>query len=108
MNARALLISGRMADARQSLVRAQAQSALQLVTPERPAAEGSNPTTARIGVAISMLDQGSRDGALQAIDMAMHDAAGVEMQPWPNYPPQVPLSYTYRAGPSYNYGGNDQ
>ena len=105
MNARTLLSSGQVAEARQTLVRAQAQSVLQPVTPDQPYAMGNSATAIRIRDAIRMLDMGNKNSAMQAINMAMTDSPG-GVRVWPSYP--RPPSYGYQTVPSYYTGGSDQ
>lgn len=106
-NARTLLTSGRVAEARQTLIKAQAQSVLQPVTPDQPYAVGNNATALQIRDAIRMLDRGSPNGALQAIDLAMNSSRDVA-QAWPSYPPPPPPGYGHPTAPSYYYNGPSQ
>jgi hypothetical protein len=105
LNARSLLASGRAAEARQTLMRAQAQSVLRPVTPDQPYATGDNLTAMRIRDAIRKLDSGSTTSALQDIDLAMNSSRD-GTPAWPSVPPQPPLSYGYPANPSYYYAPN--
>jgi hypothetical protein len=71
VTARELLASGRTADARQLLMRAQAESALHPVTPDQPYATGTSVVASQIGDAIHFLDSGNSGSAMRAINLAM-------------------------------------
>lgn len=91
-SARQLLAMGRAADARQMLMQAQAQSALQPVTPDSPYAAGNSMAASRIGEAIRWLDAGNTMGAMQAISVAMGTFPGGP-QAWSGYSPSGPPGY---------------
>jgi len=71
ITARELLASGRAGEARQLLMRAQAESALRPVTPDQPYATGGNVVANQIGNAIRFIDSGNSGQAMQAINFAM-------------------------------------
>jgi hypothetical protein len=101
VTARELLASGRTADARQLLMKAQAESTLHPVTPDQPLATGRSAAAIQISDAIRLLDVGNTGRALQAINLAM-DSTRDGPGGWPTYP-QEPRSYGYAAGaPNYN------
>ena len=103
VTARELLASGRAADARQLLMKAQAESTLHPVTPDQPLATGRSTAAIKINDAIRLLDAGNTGSALQAINLAM-DSTRDGPGGWPAYP-QEPRSYGYSAAPP-NYDGN--
>ena len=103
VTARELLASGRAADARQLLMKAQAESTLRPVTPDQPLATGRSAAAIQINDAIRLLDAGKTGSALQAINLAM-DSTRDSPGGWPAYP-QEPRSYGYSAAPP-NYDGN--
>jgi hypothetical protein len=103
VTARELLTSGRAADARQLLMKAQAESTLHPVTPEQPLATGRSAAAIQINDAIRLLDAGKTGSALQAINVAM-DSTRDGPGGWPPYP-QESGSYGASAGPP-NYDGN--
>jgi hypothetical protein len=103
VTARELLASGRAADARQLLMKAQAESTLRPVTPDQPLATGRSAAAIQINDAIRLLDAGNTGSALQAINLAM-DSTRDGPGGWPAYP-QEPRSYGYSAAPP-NYDGN--
>jgi hypothetical protein len=55
----------------------QTQMVLQPVTPDRPAAEGGNPSATDVGNAIRWLDIGASGQAMQAIDRAISDVQAI-------------------------------
>jgi len=102
VTARDLLAAGRAADARQLLMKAQAESTLHQVTPDQPFATGRSAAALRISDAIRLLDAGNTGSALRAINLAMDstvDSAGG----WPAYP-QASGGYGASANPQ-NYNG---
>jgi hypothetical protein len=103
VTARELLASGRTADARQLLMKAQAESTLHPVTPDQPLATGRSAAAVQINDAIRLLDAGKTGSALQAINVAM-DSTRDGPGGWPTYP-QGAGSYGPSAGPP-NYDGN--
>ncbi len=103
VTARELLASGRAADARQLLMKAQAESTLHPVTPDQPLATGRSAAAIQINDAIRLLDAGKTGSALQAINVAM-DSTRDGPGGWPAYP-QESGSYGASAGPP-NYDGN--
>ena len=103
VTARELLASGRAADARQLLMKAQAESTLHPVTPDQPLATGRSTAAIQINDAIRLLDAGKTGSALQAINVAM-DSTRDGPGGWPTYP-QESGSYGPSAGPP-NYDGN--
>jgi hypothetical protein len=103
VTARELLASGRAADARQLLMKAQAESTLHPVTPDQPLATGRSAAAIQINDAIRLLDAGKTGGALQAINVAM-DSTRDGPGGWPTYP-QGSGSYGPSAVPP-NYDGN--
>ena len=103
VTARELLASGRAADARQLLMKAQAESTLHPVTPDQPLATGRSTAAIQINDAIRLLDAGKTGSALQAINVAM-DSTRDGPGGWPTYP-QGAGSYGPSAGPP-NYDGN--
>ena len=87
LTARQWLATGRPDEARRVLAMVQTRMVLQPVTPDRPAAEGSNPSATDVGNAIRWLDIGANGQAMQAIDRAIGNAnAPVSAQPWSGYP----------------------
>jgi hypothetical protein len=82
ISARELVASGRPAEARQMLMKAQAAAALHPVTPGQPYATGGSSVATQIGAAIGFLDAGNSVRALQAINSAMDNvgstASGVQ------------------------------
>jgi hypothetical protein len=103
VTARELLASGRAADARQLLMKAQAESTLHPVTPDQPLATGRSTAAIQIHDAIRLLDAGNTGSALQAINLAM-DSTRDGPGGWPSNP-QDPRSYGYSASPP-NYNGD--
>ena len=103
VTARELLASGRAADARQLLMKAQAESTLHPVTPDQPLATGRSTAAVQINDAIRLLDAGNTGSALQAINVAM-DSTRDGPGGWPTYP-QASGSYGASAGPP-SYDGN--
>jgi hypothetical protein len=103
VTARELLASGRAADARQLLMKAQAESTLHPVTPDQPLATGRSTAAVQINDAIRLLDAGKTGSALQAINVAM-DSTRDGPGGWPTYP-QASGSYGASAGPP-SYDGN--
>ena len=103
VTARELLASGRAADARQLLMKAQAESTLHPVTPDQPLATGRSAAAIQINDAIRLLDAGKTGSALQAINVAM-DSTRDGPGGWPTYPQQSG-SYGSSAG-APNYDGN--
>jgi hypothetical protein len=88
LTARQWLATGRPDEARRVLAMVQTRMVLQPVTPDRPAAEGSNPSATDVGNAIRWLDIGANGQAMQAIDRAIGNVnAPVPSQPWSGYPP---------------------
>ena len=88
LTARQWLATGRPDEARRVLAMVQTRMVLQPVTPDRPAAEGGNPSATDVGNAIRWLDIGANGQAMQAIDRAIGNAnAPVSSQPWSGYPP---------------------
>jgi hypothetical protein len=100
VTARELLVSGRAADARQLLMKAQAQSALRPVTPDQPLATGGNATATHIGEAIRFPDAGNTGYALQSINLAMDDTIG-GTRPLPGCPRQPSPGSGYPVRPGY-------
>jgi hypothetical protein len=86
ITARELLASGRAGEARQLLMRAQAESALRPVTPDQPYATGGNVVASQIGNAIRFIDSGNSGQAMQAINFAM-DNVGNTWGGGAAYPP---------------------
>jgi chromosome segregation ATPase len=86
ITARELLASGRAGEARQLLMRAQAESALRPVTPDQPYATGGNVVASQIGNAIRFIDSGNSGQAMQAINFAM-DNVGNTWGSGAAYPP---------------------
>ena len=103
VTARELLASGRAADARQLLMKAQAESTLHPVTPDQPLATGRSAAAIQINDAIRLLDAGKTGSALQAINVAM-DSTRDGPGGWPTYP-QGSGSYGPSTVPP-NYDGN--
>ena len=103
VTARELLASGRTADARQLLMKAQAESTLHPVTPDQPLATGRSTAAIQINDAIRLLDAGKTGSALQAINVAM-DSTRDGPGGWPTYP-ENSGSYGSSAS-SPNYDGN--
>ena len=100
ITARELLASGRAGEARQLLMRAQAESALRPVTPDQPYATGGNVVASQIGNAIRFIDSGNSGQAMQAINFAM-DNVGNAWSSGAAYPPGpapggYPPSSSYR------------
>jgi hypothetical protein len=95
--ARQWLEAGRLDEARRMLATVQTQLVLQPVTPNRPSAEGNNPSATDVGNAIRWLDIGATGQAMQAIDRAVSDVQSsvVPDRQRPGYPP----------GPRPLYGG---
>lgn len=88
ITARELLASGRAGEARQLLMRAQAESALRPVTPDQPYATGGNVVSSQIGNAIRFIDTGNSVQAIQSINIAMDNvgnawSSGAAYQPAP-------------------------
>jgi Flp pilus assembly protein TadD len=71
ITARELVASGRLAEARDLLMKARAESALRPVTPNQPYATGATAVANQIGAAISFLNVGNSGRALDAINLAM-------------------------------------
>ncbi len=110
--ARQLLVSGRTAEARDLLARAQTQMVLQPVTPDQPDARNGNVAATQVGNAIRLLDQGRTGSAIDAVGVAMGMTAGEQQtgaaqvpRPYPAAGP--PGYYAYpppSAPPPYGYG----
>lgn len=92
ISARELVASGRPAEARQLLMKAQAEAALHPVTPDQPYATGGSSVATQIGAAIQFLDAGNSVRALQAINSAMDNvgSAANGVQPGANYAGAAP------------------
>jgi hypothetical protein len=71
ITARELVASGRLTEARDLLMKARAESALRLVTPDQPYATGATAVSNQIGAAINFLDVGNSGKALDSINLAM-------------------------------------
>jgi septal ring factor EnvC (AmiA/AmiB activator) len=99
ITARELIASGRANEARQLLMRAQAESALRPVTPDQPYAAGGNMVASQIGNAIRFIDSGNSGQAIQAINIAM-DNVGNAWASGAAYPP-APMPGGYTPGSSY-------
>jgi hypothetical protein len=99
ITARELLASGRAPEARQLLMRAQAESALRPVTPDQPSASGGSMVASQIGNAIRFIDAGNSGQAIQAINFAM-DSVSNGWGSVPSYPP-APAPNSYTAGNTY-------
>ena len=89
MAARQWLEAGRSDEARRMLAMVQTQMVLQPVTPDRPSAEGNNPSAADVGNAIRWLDIGATGQAMQAIDRAVSavQSSGLPDRRRPGYAP---------------------
>jgi transcription-repair coupling factor (superfamily II helicase) len=82
ITARELVASGRLAEARDLLMKARADSALRPVTPDQPYATGATAVANQIGAAINFLDVGNSVRALDAINVAMDNVGtGVTYAP---------------------------
>ena len=77
LTARQWLAAGRPAEARRVLAMVMTQMVLRPVTPDRPAAEGGNPSATDVGNAIRWLDIGASGQAMQAIDRAVNDVQAI-------------------------------
>ena len=100
LTARQWLATGRPDEARRVLAMVQTRMVLQPVTPDRPAAEGGNPSATDVGNAIRWLDIGANGQAMQAIDRAIGNAnAPVSAQPWSGYPPVRPADIPSKGSP---------
>jgi hypothetical protein len=86
LTARQWLQAGRSDEARRVLAMVQTQMVLRPVTPDRPSAEGNNPSAADVGYAIRWLDIGATGQAMQAIDRAVSDVQtnGAPDRQWPS------------------------
>jgi hypothetical protein len=81
----------------------------QPVTPDRPDAQGANPSATNIGNAIHWLDLGANGQAMQAINRAIDSANGGSPPPraWSGYSAssQPANSQPYALGYSLNNNG---
>lgn len=84
ITARELVASGRLAEARDLLMKARAESALRPVTPDQPYATGATAVSNQIGAAIGFIDVGNSVKALDAINFAM-DSVGTVSNNAPTY-----------------------
>jgi hypothetical protein len=105
LTARQWLEAGRPDVARRVLAMVQTQMVLRPVTPDRPAAEGGNPSATDVGNAIRWLDMGASGQAMQAIDHAVRDAQDIAARGRPGYSTARPPLYG-EPGMQSDYSNN--